>query len=124
MKKIMMILVLLMVASGGYAWEHDPWTIQDTVLQSVFVAFLTIDVLQTYTFLYTSDNPCKEGNPILDEHPSKKKFFAYNSICLIGHTFITYLLPKSFRTIWQSIFITTELSCISYNYYAGVRISF
>jgi hypothetical protein len=127
MKKIMMILIILFVASGCFAlpWEHDPWTTQDTVLQLTFSALAMIDFWQTYTFLYTGtykEQGYYETNPILGNYPSKIRFFSYAGICIIGHLLISYILPQFFRTIWQIAWSCIEIKYIHHNYQINIRI--
>ena len=123
MKRIIMIAIMLMVASGCFAWEHDSWTTQDTVLQSAFVALTCIDLWQTYTFLYI-DKDGKESNPFMGEHPSKQRFFIIGGGWIVLHSTISYIIPKPYRAIWQFVFIADEIYFIHHNYSCGVRIKF
>ena len=127
MKKIIItILIILGITSNCSAWEykHDPWTIQDSILQTIVIGTILIDSCQTYTFLYTKDYNVYETNPILGKHPSKEKFVAYWGISLIAHTGISYILPKPARTIWQSITISIQSYCIYKGYELGIRVQF
>ena len=123
MKRIIMIAVLLMVTSGAMAWEHDPWTTQDTILQSTMIGLTIVDLMQTYTFLY-KDTKYEEANPFMSPHPSKARFYTIGGGWIILSTEISYLLPSRFRTIWQTIWITDEINSIHHNYVAGIKIKF
>ena len=125
MKKIIFILFFILITSPLLA--HDPWTTQDTILQTVTIGTIAIDAWQTYTFLYTGDYRKQgyyETNPILGKYPSKQRFFAYQGSCMILHTTISYILPKPYRTFWQFIWIGIESDYIYHNYSCGVRIKF
>jgi hypothetical protein len=121
MKRIIMILIMLMVASSCFAF--DPWTTQDTVLQSAFTALTCIDLWQTYTFLYI-DKDGAETNPFMGEHPSKQRFFIIGGGGIVLHSAISYIIPKPYRAIWQFIFIADEIYFIHHNYQFGVRLKF
>lgn len=126
MQKIILILFLF-ISYPVFAEYNDKWIAEDTILQTAFLGTLTIDTWQTYTFLYTEDHREQgryEENPILGKYPSKKRFFSYWSACAIGHTLISYYLPKPYRNFWQLIWIGVESNYIYHNYQAGVRINF
>jgi hypothetical protein len=125
MKKVILVLMMIAIVSPGFAYQVDPWTTQDTVLQLTFTISFIIDVWQTYTFLYSEKYQKQnyyETNLILGENPSKVKLFTYNSVCVLSHTIISFLLPQPFRMIWQCIWIAVEIYAIRNNYEIGVRI--
>jgi hypothetical protein len=152
MKKIIMIFIILLVGlvgSGVFAYTPDPWTTQDTILQSAFTGITLIDIWQTYNFLYTSQHTYQytteqeytniktgnkenrtqthtgqyyETNFFLGENPSKFKFFTLTSLALLSHLFISYILPYPFRTIWQIAWSCIEIKYVYHNYQMGIRI--
>jgi hypothetical protein len=125
MKKLLFILLLL--SAPLYAETSYEWTTQDTILQSIVIGTILMDCWQTYTFLYTGDYRERgfyETNPILGKYPSKKRYFIYWPSCVLIHTSISYLLPKPYRTIWQSVWIGIEIKYIHLNYSCGVRTKF
>lgn len=119
MKKI--ILILLLISSPAFCYEHDPWTTQDTVLQLVYITTLSIDCLQTKSFIKEGRS---ESNPVLGKRPSQKKVNLFTLTIMSGHSAISFLLPKKYRPYWQIFFIMEESCSIIYNYKAGVKIKF
>ena len=104
--------------------KHDPsaWTWGDTVLQTIYTTFHVMDWSQT---LHIARNPQKftEANPILGKHPSEGRVNSYFALTLLGHTGISYLLPKPYRTIWQGTWIYVEYDVVQQNREAGIGIS-
>lgn len=137
MKKIIFILLLGLIASGclttnSYAW-FDKWTTEDTILQIGFSSLIVIDTLQTRYFLglpkfydekYEYEHT--EGNPILGNRPSALKLYSYNSICLVGHLIISYILPKPYRNLWQFCWISIQTEVVHHNYkgVGGLKLKF
>jgi hypothetical protein len=115
------ILILLFIPSTLFA----EWTTQDTVFELTSLSLISIDAWQTYTFLYTGNYKQKghhEDNPILGKYPAKQKFFTYWTTCIIGHSIVSYILPKPYRSFWQFFWIGAELKTIHHNYQMGVRL--
>ena len=120
------IAFAILLSFHTLAFSRSPeyeWTTQDTVLQSAFTTLACIDLWQTYTFLYI-DKDGKESNPFMGEHPSKQRFFVIGGGWIVLHSAISYIIPKQFRTIWQSIWISEEIYCIHNNYTLGVQLKF
>lgn len=125
--RTIILIIILFISYPIFAESNDKWITEDTVLQTMFLGTLFIDAWQTYTFLYTGDYRERgyyEKNPILGKYPSKKRFFSYWSACAIGHTIISYILPKPYRAFWQFIWIGIESNYIYHNYKLGVRLNF
>jgi hypothetical protein len=123
MKKVILVLMMIAIVSPGFAYQVDPWTTQDTVLQLTAVSTIMIDAWQTWTFLHHPNFPGQsETNPFLGTHPSNKRFFTYWGTCVIGHSIISYILPKPLRGFWQFFWIGAELKTIHWNYQVGVRL--
>lgn len=122
MKKIILVVVLVVVGSQGFGnplqfmWqnENDKWDIQDSILQTLVIGSIFIDMAQTN---YGLENGCTEENPILGKQPSKFKFYAYNISVMATHTILSYSLPKRCRNIFQSIYFGIEIGVITSNYY-------
>lgn len=103
--------------------KPDPWNIQNTILEVGFFVVATIDLWQTYTFLYI-DKSSGEKFVLLGDHPSKKKLFIFAGIWGIMHPTISILIPNStIRLIWQSTTFICHFGTVMNNYQAGVRIS-
>lgn len=116
----MKILIIILLLSTPLCAE---WTTQDTVFQTIFTGTMAIDCWQTYKFLYI-DHDGSEKNPIIGKYPSKQKLFTLWGIALFSHTFISYSLPKPYRTFWQFFWIGVETNAIHHNYSCGTKINF
>jgi hypothetical protein len=59
-----------------------------------------------------------ESNPFLNARPSQKELILFSYGMFIGHTVITYFIPKKYnlRTIWQSITIGSKGATIYKNF--------
>ncbi len=106
--------------------DRYKWTTVDTVLQSTFVALVIVDWQQTREFTGCPDKyPGKyETNPLLDEHPRARDVNRVVAGSIIVHTAVAYLLPKPYRTIWQSLWIGVEAHAVYCNYKAGIELRF
>jgi len=129
--------------------EIDHWTKSDTLFQSIFVGLMLIDWKQTndvitkketgtITYTVTDQNGTiigghqetyqrymwKENNPILGEHPSKKKLAIYEISVILGHSLISYILPNPWRKMWMGGGIGIEIYATSTNWAAGATIKF
>ena len=141
MKKLIILLIIilgLIVPAKSFAW-FDKWTTEDTILQAGFIGLMIIDWGQTN---WISDHPViieyygemnslkrkiyhEESNLILGKHPSKKKIATYFSSCIIGHTAISYILPKLYRNLWQCVGIGIEIHATADNYFnCNVKFNF
>ena len=110
MKILLILLIFILTPSPCLAWDKE-----DTALQVTVVSLLLADMSQT---LYIVDHADKyrELNPVLGEHPSKEKVYAYFLGVAIVHTAVSYLIekipgienPKLYRRWWQGTFIIVE----------------
>lgn len=145
MKKIIISLIIIFISVQAYAnplqfmWqdESDKWSLQDTILEGTFMSLVLIDVMQTRYFL---DMPPKyitkdgkdyiqtheENNIFMGEYPSKTKLYLLSSSGIILHLGISYIIPKPYRNIWQSVWIGMRIKNIYHNYQAvgGFHIKF
>ena len=117
------LLVLLFICLMVIPVNASDWNKTDTAFQIVYTTLHFIDWWQT---LDIARNPDKwsETNPILGDHPSVGRVNAYFTLTLIGHTAISYILPKDYRRIWQVVWIGIEAGYVVHNYRAGIRIRF
>lgn len=108
MKKIIFgLMMILGITSNLFAWEPDPWTTQDTVLQGSLVSLSIIDYCQTLEYVKYPERGI-EQNPLIGEHPTRKRMILFGATTLTIHTGIAYLLPKQYRTTWQMIGVSIE----------------
>lgn len=136
MKRILLACLLLCVCTT--TTQADDWTKMDTALQTAFVAATVADWAQTRqissqpefsrpadrTIRSYTQTRYREMNPILGEHPSTRAVNTYFVTYIITHTTISYLLPKPYRTIWQSVFVGVEIAYVRSNYNIGLKIKF
>lgn len=123
--KTLFLLSILLFALPCYSF--DEWDTTDYSLQATVLTLTTVDLMQTYTFLYKepyASEGYSERNPLMGPHPTKKRFFLVGGGWMLFHTGISYILPKKLRTIWQLTYITFETNSIIHNYQCGVRIRF
>jgi hypothetical protein len=136
MKKIIISVIVLMglMTTNSYAITRDKWKTHEIVLQSTCAGLTIIDLMHTYTFLYTEPYISQgyyEKNSFLGEHPSKTKFFLLGTTSIllqIGGSHLLHYLPSKINKYlipaWQSFIIISEIKAINTNYYMGVRINF
>ena len=136
-----------------FAWQtetkDDQWILADTLIQSLFISLMIIDWKQTDRLMRIKESityeeeiydeneiyigykektytqyKYKEKNPILGEHPSRKRLAVYMGTCIISHTLIAYILPRPWREIWQAFGIGIEIYAVSSNYATEVKWGF
>jgi hypothetical protein len=123
--------MVMIVAKGARAGELEgrargedvkKWTAMDTSLEITYGAFHVMDWTQT---LHLSRNPngLHELNTIMGRNPSEGRVNSYFAMTLAGHAAVAYMLPKPWRTIWQSVWIGIEYDVVRQNREAGLGIS-
>lgn len=138
--KTLLVVVLFFTSSSVYAF--DDWTKTDYALQSVYTVLHVIDWGQTRYMSqhyqtskikynnnacyygkcsYTENTEYYEINPILGAKPHTSTVDLYFITTLIGHTVISYILPSSYRKVWQGVTIGLEGSVVGYNISAGIK---
>lgn len=132
MKIFVPVLLIFLITSPVFAadapntQDRYKWTTLDTVLQSSFIALVLVDWQQTREFTGSRDKyPTKaETNPLMSEHPSAREVNRTIAGCILVHTGVAYLLPKPYRTIWQSVWIGVEAEAVYHNYCGGITLRF
>ena len=118
----MLFFIIPVIAHA--ADDKFKWTATDTALQVVFLATLDVDRAQT---VYGSKHHFEEvgfARSFIGPHPSSGRVNGYFATCAVLHTTVAYVLPKPYRTIWQSFFIGVETSSIRHNVNAGISVRF
>ncbi len=64
-----------------------------------------------------------ETNIFLGDHPSLGKVNSWFAGTLVAHTAVSYILPKPWRTIWQSVWIGIEGETVRRNYALGISVT-
>ena len=121
MKTFLTILFIVLAVSPVHA-DNKSWTATDTTLQLTFSTLLIMDWTQTLHIVRNKDK-YYETNNMLGEYPSKRDVNRYFFTSLVGHAAVSYLLPKPYRTIWQSVYIIIEYDVIQKNRDLGIGIS-
>lgn len=85
--------------------ESCRWTTLDYGLQGSFLALTFADWAVTSTAAASHSRPFEETNPILGKHPTQGRLAAYFLGVSAGHTAISMVLPRPWRTVWQGVWI-------------------
>lgn len=94
----------------------DSWSEADFYRESVYLAGLTIDCLQTTTFSKNNWGNNYERNPIFgNKHPSTNRIALVCGITGISHFYIAKNLEPAYRTYFQYISIGVEWSVVINN---------
>lgn len=135
MKILIIIIFLILVFSTSIlAYEPDKWTWEDTALQSIYSGILVADWAQTLHIardiktrhnINSGRTPYyeSESERFIGKYPSKNDVNFYFTTMLIGHAAVSYLLPKPYRTIWQSVYIVYEHDIVQGNRDLGLGLS-
>lgn len=118
---LLCILFLLAFPSGTSG--ADPWSKQDLTLEGIYLIFKTLDLGQTLDIAGQPDR-YHEVNPIIGEHPSKNRVYAYFITTSLLHIGITHFLPKAYRPWFQGVTIGLSAGCVIHNYSIGLRVRF
>ena len=116
-------MAVLITALSLQANAADNWSNWDIARESIYLVLQDVDRRQTIT---ASKEPWRftEINPILGEHPSKKRINTYFITTALLHVGVTHLLPKEWRPAFQYFWIGVEVGAIANNHKIGIRISF
>lgn len=113
--KFISIIIALGILSG--CAHSDPWTKQDTVLQSIYTATLIIDGVQTADIQHRPD--LVEGGlvarQVLGANPSSSDTWMYFGTLAISNFVITRALPSKWRPYWQGANIAMHTAAIAKN---------
>lgn len=120
MKPFLLTLWLFLLACPCQAAE---WTKKDTAYQVTYSILHVIDWGQTLD-ISKSPNKWRETNPILGRHPKQSTVNLYFASTLVGHTVVSYLLPKDWRRTWQMMWIGIEGAMVYKNFSIGLKVNF
>jgi hypothetical protein len=109
----MLRLAFLVLFLAQPAVAAQSWSTKDTTLELTFDATLLVDLLQTSAIASYPDR--HELNPVLGPRPSHVAINAYFVAGALAHFGIALLLPDSWRTLWQVVWIGMELGWIAWN---------
>lgn len=110
-------IVATTLLSGCASYQHDPWTKQDTILQSLVTATYVIDAVQTSEIQYRDD--LHEGGAIasfaLGSQPSTSGTWQYFASVAFTSYVIAYYLPARWRPFFQGGTIASQSFTIMSN---------
>lgn len=96
----------LTIGCIGSEAEECRWTTLDYSLQGIATGLQIADFGQTFAATRTSR--FVESNALLGAHPSQAKVAAYGIAAITLHLAGSAILPRPWRTIWQSVGIGFE----------------
>lgn len=121
---VFVTFLLITIPFTASASDPNKWTWEDTALQTIYSGLLISDWSQT---LHISRNPVhyyeKKSDQFIGKYPSKRDVNVHFTTMLLGHAAVSYLLPKPYRTIWQSVYIIYEYDIIQDNRNIGLGIN-
>ena len=96
------VLIAAVFLLSGCA-QHDPWTKQDTVLQSMVTGLYVLDAIQTSEIQYHPE--LEEGglitHNVLGRQPSTSDTWQYFATVAFTSYVISYYMPARYRPWWQ-----------------------
>jgi hypothetical protein len=87
------------------AKKSNEWTTLDWTLQGVGSALIVIDMCQTVEF---TSRGVRETNPLIGPHPSHRTVLIAGAVGMGLFWGTAYLLPKPWRTMFQSSVVGIE----------------
>ncbi len=121
---VLIALIMLIHSSTAAAGDKTSWTAQDTTLQLVYTAVNAADWAQTR---YIARNPrtfFEQGNLFIGHHPDMGRVDSWFAMTTLAHAAVSWLLPRPYRSFWQSFWIGYEANAVGYNYRVGVAMRF
>ncbi len=114
MKIITAMLVIILLQGCAHS---DPWSKQDTVLQSVYTATLLMDAMQTSQIQHRPDliEVGPVANHFLGDNPSSRDTVMYFGTLAVSNWMISRALPKEWRPYWQGANIAMHGSAVFNN---------
>jgi hypothetical protein len=106
-------------ARGG--WPAS-WTRSDVALEAAYAALALADWGQTNTIAATPG--FYEKNPLLGRKPSRTATGLYFPAMVVGHAAVSYLLPSTWRRVWQCVTIGYEGAAVLGNFQAGIQLRY
>lgn len=136
LRRIAAIISLMLMACGsavparaavgciGDDSEDCRWNAVDYTLQSGFLMLTTADWVFTSKGIDRYGSNWYERNPILGVHPSQSKVGAYFVLTMSSHTAIAMLIPKPWRTVWQSVWVGVEIQTLATGWSVNIDLVF
>ena len=138
---VIILLLIPTLANAEYKFAKD-WSKADTAWECTFLVITAVDWMQTRWAaerdFYWNGHQHDENNPFLGSRPSVSKVDTLIPLGMVAHTLIAMALPSrfevydtnlgtvniNFRRIWQCVWIGGEVTAVTINYSAGIRLEF
>jgi hypothetical protein len=125
---ISLIITFSIPASAEYKFANN-WDKEDTAYQATFLAITTVDWMQTRWMVkhdwQWDGEYYHELNPVLGDYPSLETVDTYIPLAMVAHTLVAMAIPnKTYRRIWQCLWIGVEGGAVYHNYSTGVKLEF
>ncbi len=118
--KIITLLIALVFLMG--CAHSDPWTKGDTVLEGIHLATVIADGIGTSKIQYHPN--LIENGPIakhaLGRNPKTSDVWMYMATVAVSHWFVSRMLPKGWRSIWQGVGIARHGSAVNSGHQMGL----
>jgi hypothetical protein len=92
-----------------FACAH--WSAQDTILQTT----VTVASMGDWTQSQNIVDACEETNPVIGACGQRLNVNLYFALFIVAHGAISAILPPRWRTIWQALFVGSELHTVYRN---------
>jgi hypothetical protein len=92
----------------------------DTALQVAFIGVAAVDRYQTANWDEEKYHEVGWARPFIGDHPKSGDVNRYFMLGVAAHTAIAVILPKPYRTIWQSFWLGVEVNAVHNNYQLGL----
>lgn len=119
MRTILAITSLLVLAGCA---SSEPWTRQDTVLQSIVTATLVMDAVQTSQIQYHPEiyEAMPVAQAVLGRQPKTSETWRYFAMNAAFNYLVARALPQRWRPYWQGATIAVETKLIFHNCALGL----
>lgn len=123
MKHIALTAAFLAGMFAGLPSEAGNWSDDDTKWQAAYLALHVADWGQTRD-IAARPGRYTEMNPMLGDHPSRKRVDSHFVVTAIMHTAVSYVLPPDWRRLWQHISVGVGVGTVVQNARIGLQINF
>lgn len=110
------LFLIALIGLQGCA-SSDPWTRQDTIMQTAVTASFAIDAYQTSQIQYRDDlkEVGRVASSALGSQPSTSETWTYFATAAASHWLISRAMPAKWRPYWQGGGIILETLVITSN---------
>lgn len=123
--RTLLVIVLLSFPINSFGFEHTPWRLHNTILQTAVVTSQVADWAQTRQIVHNEpgqNRVYEQANPLLRHNPGIIDIYFPVTIVLTAG--VAYILPEPYRTVFQSGALVFSVVMIERNRALGVKIKF